>query len=229
LAGPSSIRGILGVCIGAKLAWAGVRIDRRLRVATTDDSEREFEEFARSRGHALIRSAYLLTGDQHLAEDLVQSALARTYRVWRRHGIVDGPEAYTRKVMYHLQVSWWRRRRVRENLASALPDLASVTDPDVETRLALQAALLLLSDRQRAVIVLRYFDDLTEAATADALGVTLSSVKTHARRGLERLRELVPDSVEAPDPSTDRRPDRLSGHSLPVLNEPRSPETEARR
>ena len=168
-------------------------------MATTDDSEREFEEFVRSRGHALIRSAYLLTGDQHLAEDLVQSALARTYRVWSRHGIIDGPEAYTRKVMYHLQVSWWRRRRVRENLAATLPDLASVTDPDVETRLALRAALLLLSDRQRAVIVLRYFDDLTESATAEVLGLTLGAVKTHARRGLERLRELVPDSVEAPD------------------------------
>ena len=198
-------------------------------MSTTGDSEREFEAFVRSRGHALIRSAYLLTGDQHLAEDLVQSALARTYRVWRRHGIVDGPEAYTRKVMYHLQVSWWRRRRVRENLAATLPDLASATDPDVETRLALRAALLLLPDRQRAVIVLRYFDDLTEAATAEALGLTLGAVKTHARRGLQRLRELVPDSVEAPGPAFDRRPDRLSGRSLPLSNEPRSPGTEARR
>jgi RNA polymerase sigma-70 factor (sigma-E family) len=198
-------------------------------VATTDDSEREFEEFVRSRGHALIRSAYLLTGDQHLAEDLVQSALARTYRVWRRHGIVDGPEAYTRKVMYHLQVSWWRRRRIRENLAATLPDLASVTDPDVATRLALRAALLLLSDRQRAVIVLRYFDDLTEAVTAEVLGLTLGAVKTHARRGLERLRELVPESVDAPDPASDRRAKRRSERPLPVTNEPHNPGSEALR
>jgi RNA polymerase sigma-70 factor (sigma-E family) len=229
LAGPSSVRGIFGVCIDAKLAWAGVRIDRRLGVATTDDSEREFEMFVRSRGHALIRSAYLLTGDQHLAEDLVQSALARTYRVWRRHGIVDGPEAYTRKVMYHLQVSWWRRRRVRENLAATLPDLATVTDVDVETRFALRAALLLLSDRQRAVIVLRYFDDLTEAGTAEVLGLTLGAVKTHARRGLERLRELVPDSVDAPDPAPERRPKRRAGSVSPATNEPRSPGTEVVR
>jgi RNA polymerase sigma-70 factor (sigma-E family) len=198
-------------------------------VATTDDSEREFEAFVRSRGHTLIRSAYLLTGDQHLAEDLVQSALARTYRVWRRQGIVGGPEAYTRKVMYHLQVSWWRRRRVRENLAATLPDLASVADPDVETRLALRAALLLLSDRQRAVIVLRYFDDLTEATTAEVLGLTLGAVKTHARRGLERLRELVPDSVETPDRDSDRRSQRARERAAQIATEPRNPGTEALR
>ncbi len=198
-------------------------------MATTDDSEREFEAFVRSRGHTLIRSAYLLTGDQHLAEDLVQSALARTYRVWRRHGIVDGPEAYTRKVMYHLQVSWWRRRRVRENLAATLPDLASVTDSDVETRLALRAALLLLSDRQRAVIVLRYFDDLTEATTAEVLGLTLGAVKTHARRGLERLRELVPDSVDEPELDRHRGSGRSRERTPQVTNEPHSPGTEALR
>ncbi|HZD98457.1 MAG TPA: SigE family RNA polymerase sigma factor [Micromonosporaceae bacterium] len=197
-------------------------------MTTTDDSEREFEVFVRSRGHALIRSAYLLTGDQHLAEDLVQSALARTYRVWSRHGIVDGPEAYTRKVMYHLQVSWWRRRRVRENLAATLPDLAGVTDPDVETRLALRAALLLLSDRQRAVIVLRYFDDLTESATAKVLGLTLSAVKTHARRGLERLRELVPDSVDAPERHRDLESNGRHERAQ-MTDEPRSPGTEALR
>lgn len=209
-------------------ARAGVRTDGRLGVATTDESEDEFDAFVRSRGHALVRSAYLLTGDQHLAEDLVQTALARTYRIWRRHGIVDGPEAYTRKVMYHLQVSWWRRRRIRENLTATLPDLASVSDPDVETRLALRAALLLLPDRQRAVIVLRYFDDLTESTTAEVLGLTLGAVKTHARRGLERLRELVPDSVDAPEGHRDleskRRRDRAQ-----MTNEPRSPGTEALR
>ncbi len=198
-------------------------------MATTDDSEGAFEEFVRSRGHALIRSAYLLTGDQHLAEDLVQSALARTYRVWSRRGIIDAPEAYTRKVMYHLQVSWWRRRRVHENLAATMPDLASVTDPDVETRLALRAALLLLADRQRAVIVLRYFDDLTEAATAEVLGLTLGAVKTHARRGLERLRELVPDSVEEPELDRDRGSTPSRERTPQVTNEPRSPGTEALR
>lgn len=198
-------------------------------MATTDDSEHEFEAFVRSRGHALIRSAYLLTGDQHLAEDLVQTALARTYRVWRRHGIVDGPEAYTRKVVYHLQVSWWRRRRVRENLVANLPDFASVTNPEVETRLALHAALLLLSDRQRAVIVLRYFDDLTEAVTAEVLGLTVGAVKTHVRRGLERLRELVPDAVEPPERNGDCVSKRVHGRGPQPVNDPRSPGTEALR
>jgi RNA polymerase sigma-70 factor (sigma-E family) len=207
---------------------AGVGTDGRLGVATTDESDHEFDTFVRSRGHALVRSAYLLTGDQHLAEDLVQSALARTYRVWSRRGIVDGPEAYTRKVMYHLQVSWWRRRRVRENLAATVPDLVSVTDPDVETRLALRAALLLLSERQRAVIVLRYFDDLTESATAKVLGLTLGAVKTHARRGLERLRELVPDVVEAPERHRDTGSNRRHERA-PMTNDPRSPGTEALR
>jgi DNA-directed RNA polymerase specialized sigma24 family protein len=84
----------------------------------------EFEAFVRGRTPALLRTAYLLTGDQHLAEDLVQSALARAHRAWR--GLRDGAnaEAYTRKIMYHLQVSWWRRRRVPESLPGQLPEAA---------------------------------------------------------------------------------------------------------
>lgn len=82
----------------------------------------DFDEFVRARTPALLRSAYLLTGDQHLAEDLVQSALARTHRAWRRLRHTGNAEAYARRTMYHLQVSWWRRRRVAE----LLPDRKSV-------------------------------------------------------------------------------------------------------
>lgn len=82
----------------------------------------EFDAFVRSRTSALLRSAYLLTGDQHLAEDLVQSALARTHRSWRRLRDTGNAESYTRRTMYHLQVNWWRRRRVPETLGEAVPE-----------------------------------------------------------------------------------------------------------
>ena len=82
----------------------------------------EFDSFVRTRTPALLRSAYLLTGDQHLAEDLVQSALARTHRSWNRLHHSGNAEAYTRKTMYHLQVSWWRRRRVPESMPGDLPE-----------------------------------------------------------------------------------------------------------
>lgn len=84
----------------------------------------EFDSFVRARTPALLRSAYLLTGDQHLAEDLVQSALARTHQSWRRLHDAGNAEAYTRKTMYHLQVSWWRRGRVAESLTGELAEPA---------------------------------------------------------------------------------------------------------
>jgi DNA-directed RNA polymerase specialized sigma24 family protein len=85
----------------------------------------EFDEYVRTRTPALLRSAYLLTGDQHLAEDLVQTALIRTHLAWRRVGSAaagGNPDAYTRKVMYHLQVARWRRRRVPESLGGPVPE-----------------------------------------------------------------------------------------------------------
>lgn len=161
----------------------------------------EFDTFVRTRTPALLRSAYLLTGDQHLAEDLVQSALARTHRSWRRLHDGANVEAYTRKTMYHLQVSWWRRRRVAESMTGELPEPRRGDRPDhaqqTTLRLALQAALWKLSAKQRAVLVLRFFEDRSEAEAAELLGVTAGTVKSQTNRALARLRTVAPELADA--------------------------------
>ncbi|MEV0713443.1 SigE family RNA polymerase sigma factor [Asanoa sp. NPDC050611] len=166
-------------------------------MATRED---DYATFVRARSHALLRSAYLLTGDQHLAEDLVQEALARTHRSWSRLHETGNAEAYARRVMYHLQVSVWRRRKVAEMLPGDLPEQTARgghDDPDaIAWRMTLERALGSLSKRQRAVVVLRYFEDHTEAEAADMLGVSVSTVKTQTARALEHLRKLVPDLKE---------------------------------
>ncbi|RQX19585.1 SigE family RNA polymerase sigma factor [Micromonospora ureilytica] len=161
----------------------------------------EFDSFVRTRTPALLRSAYLLTGDQHLAEDLVQSALARTHRSWNRLHRSGNAEAYTRKIMYHLQVSWWRRRRVPESMPGDLPEPrggGSASDHAQQTslRLTLKSALLRLSPKQRAVLVLRFFEDRTEAETADLLGVTVGTVKSQTAKSLAKLRDVAPELAE---------------------------------
>ncbi|WP_250028978.1 SigE family RNA polymerase sigma factor [Paractinoplanes maris] len=162
-----------------------------------DAREADYAHFVRSRTHALLRSAYLLTGDQHLAEDLVQEALARTHRAWSRLERPENAEAYARKVMYHAQVSLWRRPKVAEVLpADFEPDRRPGADDPADAaveRLVLRRALLTLSARQRAVIVLRFFEDHTEVEAAQMLGVSVSTVKTQTGRALDRLRTLLPD------------------------------------
>ncbi|NJC82191.1 SigE family RNA polymerase sigma factor [Planosporangium mesophilum] len=159
----------------------------------------DFDAFVRGRSAALLRSAYLLTGDQHLAEDLVQSALARTHRAWSRLHATGNAEAYTRKVMYHLQVSWWRRGRVAEAFPGDVPEpRTGDRDPHdrSDLRLTLRAALLKLSNKQRAVLVLRYFEDRTEAEAAELLGVTVGTVKSQTAKALARLRTVAPDLAD---------------------------------
>ncbi|GIG01253.1 SigE family RNA polymerase sigma factor [Catellatospora citrea] len=164
----------------------------------------EFEAFVRGRTPALLRAAYLLTGDQHLAEDLVNDALIRTHQVW--HRLRDSsPEAYTRKIMYHLQISWWRRRkRSPERLTDLPPEpgagLRHAVDEQARavTRLALQDALGHLGARQRAVLVLRYFEDRTESEVAELLGVTVGTVKSQSSKALARLRTVAPHLLDSP-------------------------------
>lgn len=158
----------------------------------------DFESFFRARTSALLRSAYLLTGDRHLAEDLVQDALARTHRAWHRLARDGNPDAYARKVMYHLQVSRWRRRNLAETLPGTLPEPGFRGDHarEVTERLALQRSLQALPARQRAVIVLRFFEDHTEAETAQILGCRIGTVKSHAFRAIAKLREMMPDLNE---------------------------------
>ncbi|GAB1692571.1 SigE family RNA polymerase sigma factor [Krasilnikovia sp. M28-CT-15] len=156
----------------------------------------DFDAFVRTRTPALLRSAYLLTGDQHLAEDLVQSALGQTHRAWRRLYVAGGAEAYTRKTMYHLQVSRWRRRRIVESFAGDVPDRPGAQSDHAEhtvLRLSLLSALSRLTAKQRAVIVLRFFDDMTEVQAAETLGVSVGTVKSQTAKALERLRILAPE------------------------------------
>jgi RNA polymerase sigma-70 factor (sigma-E family) len=164
-------------------------------VETADD---EFDSFVRSRTHALLRSAYLLTGDQQLAEDLVQSALTRTHQAWKRLAHTGNAEAYARRTMYHLQVSWWRGRRVAEVLPERMPDPPGGDDHAgaVSLRLALRAALNQLSPKQRAVLVLRFFEDRTEREAADLLGVSAGTVKSQTAKALARLRALAPELAD---------------------------------
>src|SRR6266545_953410 len=168
------------------------------RLARMEILGEEFDSFVRGRTPALLRSAYLLTGDQHLAEDLVQSALARTHRAWSRLHASGNAEAYTRRTMYHLQVSWWRRGRVAESYPGELPEKGAERDQHdaTDTRLVLRAALLKLSSRQRAVLVLRFFEDRTETESAELLGVTVGTVKSQTAKALARLRTVAPELAE---------------------------------
>jgi len=170
------------------------------RLARVDPLADEFDTFVRARTPSLLRAAYLLTGDQYLAEDLVQASLARTYRYWRRLTESGNAEAYTRKIMYHLQVSWWRRGRVAESLLGELPESprgggSDFTDA-VSTRNVLQQALLKLTPKQRAVLVLRFFEDRTESETAELLGVHQGTVKSQTAKALARLRTVAPELGE---------------------------------
>ena len=149
-----------------------------------------FEEFVRGRSTALLRTAYLLTGDRGAAEDLLQSVLERVARRWP--SIADSPEAYVHRALTNAAVNRWRRRRpidvqLLERHHPPARDEADI----VAVRDQLIRGLMSLPARQRAVLVLRYFDDLTEAETAHALGCAVGTVKSQASRGLDRLRVLV--------------------------------------
>jgi RNA polymerase sigma-70 factor (sigma-E family) len=158
------------------------------------DEERSFRDFVAARGPALMRLGYLLTGgDQHAAEDLVQSALSRAVPRWGR---IETPEAYVRQAMYRHQVSWWRRPSNRNERAHPHADLPESPTPDqtgtVDLRLALRQALSTLTPRQRAVLVMRYLEDMSERDVAEALGVTVGTVRSTAHRSLALLRERTP-------------------------------------
>ena len=161
--------------------------------------DESFRGFVAARQHALLRTAYLLTGDQGLAEDLVQSALEKTLRRWSSIRAPAALEAYVRQAMYREQVSVWRRRRVTEVPSAEIPEPRQTVAPGeaVEDRVVLQRALMQIGRRQRTVLVLRYFEDLSEQEVADALGLSVGTVKSQAHRGLARLREAFGDREPA--------------------------------
>ncbi|MEV0584225.1 SigE family RNA polymerase sigma factor [Nonomuraea sp. NPDC050310] len=155
--------------------------------------ERGFREFVSTRSPALMRLGYLLAGgDQHAAEDLLQAALAKLAAKWAR---VDSPEAYVRQIMYRQQVSWWRTAGRRGEVVQAEPPERAQEGPAhrSELRMVLRAALSKLTPRQRTVLVLRYFEDLTDQQVARELGVSVGTVRSTAHRSLARLREIAPE------------------------------------
>lgn len=152
------------------------------------------QEFVRARGPALSRFAYLLTGSHDRAQDLVQAALVKVVPRWSK--IADGdPEAYLRRVIYNERTSIWRRRRYTETALEGVPEPVDPTDGahHTELRLVLQRALAQLHPRQRAAVVLRFYEDLTEAQTAEVMGISVGTVKSQTHRALRRLREIAPD------------------------------------
>ena len=160
--------------------------------------DEQFAGYVRARGEHLLRVAVLLTGDWHAAEDLVQASLVKLYRAWPRLDTNADPDAYLRRIMVNTHRSWWRTRWRRETPTAVLPE--SVTGDDLAERQALGAlvrqALAQLPRRQRAVLVLRYCEDLPEAEVARLLGCSVGTVKAHAHRGLRSLRGLLGDEFD---------------------------------
>jgi RNA polymerase sigma-70 factor (sigma-E family) len=159
------------------------------------DREVELREFVAARGAALSRAAYLLTGDHQAAEDLVQETYVVLVRRWQKSGAVD-PDAYVRRILYSRFVDGWRKRRLRELPWASPPDAPGDDEAGTATdRLTLRMALTRLTPKQRAVLVLRFYEDLTESQAAAALGISTNTVKSQTRVALQRLRELAPDAV----------------------------------
>jgi RNA polymerase sigma-70 factor (sigma-E family) len=160
----------------------------------------DLREFVAARGLALSRSAFLLTGSEAAAEDLLQDTYVDVVRRWRR---IDhsNPEPYVRQIMYSRFVDGLRRRRLRDWAFTTdnVEGLPSVPSPGVESgvvdRLSFDEALRRLTPKQRAVLVLRFYDDLTEVQTAEAMNVSPNTVKSQTRLALQRLRELAPELV----------------------------------
>ncbi|MEV0395441.1 SigE family RNA polymerase sigma factor [Polymorphospora rubra] len=154
----------------------------------------EFRDFVAARSSSLLRTAYLLAGDWATAEDLLQTALTKTYLAWKRLGGIEAVEPYARRVLINTATSWWRRRWHGERPTEVLPERAA---PDrIEEQLerdALWQHVKALPARQRAVLVLRFYEDLSEAQTAAMLNISVGTVKSQTSRALHTLRRRLGD------------------------------------
>src|SRR5258706_15678061 len=155
-----------------------------------------FAAFVRDRSAQLARTAFLLTADRHLAEDLVQTALAKVADRWTRIAGQGDPTPYVRKVMLHTAIPWRRRRSSGETPVASMPDspdsTAALADEDERLRRALRE----VPPRQRAALVLRFYEDLSEAETAAALGCSVGTVKSQTAKGLARLRAVLANNPD---------------------------------
>ena len=175
-----------------------------------DERDDAFCAFVASRTQALRRTAYLLTGSHAAADDLLQTSLLKLYLAWPRIRDLGAVEAYVRTAMVRTQVSWWRRnvRRelpvadVEERAVAADRPSRNLTGSQLEDRDELWAAPATLGPRQRAVLVLRFYEDLTEAEIARVLDCSVGTVKSQLSRGLARLRERITIDVAGNGPAT---------------------------
>ncbi len=156
-----------------------------------------FTDFVEARSSSLFRTAYLMVGEHQLAQDLLQEALVKTLIAWPRLRDPSTVEAYTRRIVVTTSISWKRRRSFHERPSETLPERAT---PDAVDALvshdAVLAALQSLPPRQRAAIVLRYYQDLTEAQTAELMGCSVGTVKSQVSAGRSKLRGLLGHSLE---------------------------------
>jgi RNA polymerase sigma-70 factor (sigma-E family) len=162
------------------------RVPRQLHALSDEPG---FRDYVTARGAALLRMAYLLTRNQADAEDLVQAALAKTYQAWDRIEDRSALDGYVRRAMVNTHISWWRRRRLEEYPTDDIPDQPIADQPgDSELSDALRRALDRLPSRMRAAVVLRYFEDMSEAEVAQALGISQGTVKSTVSRAVAKLR-----------------------------------------
>ena len=170
------------------------------------DRDADFTAYLHARQGRLLRTAYLLTGDQHQAEDLLQTSLAKLYLAWdkvRDRGSVDG---YARRIMVNENNSLWRRAwKRREHATDTMPETGAVDVYDDGMGGALWSFVQTLPPRQRSVVVLRYYEQLSEAEIADVLGISVGTVKSQASRALAALRARAPHSLNPHESGDDAR------------------------
>lgn len=185
---------------GGQAGYAAGREFERAARAVQGYGHPDFAAYVTARSGSLLRTAYLLTGNRADAEDLVQSALAKTYQAWDRiedRALLDG---YVRRAMVNTHISWWRSRRVEEFPTDEIPDQAVADHADSsEMQERLRRAIDRLPHRMRVAVVLRYFEDMSEAEIAEKLGVSLGTVKSTVSRAVAKLRiDAELDSAEGP-------------------------------
>ncbi|MDH2430880.1 SigE family RNA polymerase sigma factor [Sphaerisporangium sp. TRM90804] len=168
----------------------------------------DFADFVRHRGEHHLRTAVLLTGNWHTAEDLMQSCLGKLYRAWPRLDTSTEPDAYLRRILVNTHRSWWRARWRREIPRAEMPNLPGPGELAEALAVAedVRNALAKLPARQRTALVLRFFADLPEQEVADLMGCSAGTVKTHTHRGLRAMRRLIP-----PDTLVNRTEEEGSG------------------
>lgn len=165
-----------------------------------DERDTDFDAYVAARQARHLRTAFLLTGDRHLAEDLVQNAYAKLYLAWHRVGRIENLDGYVRRMIVNEHTSWWRRAWWRnEVVVDGIPEQRHPDDDsvaDVAQRDALWSIVLGLPPRQRAAVVLRFYEDLSVQQTAEVLGCTEGTVKSQTSKGIAAMRQALQEVSE---------------------------------